>query len=437
MDIKQRIQEEQDLTRQVLEETKRLKILEAQRAGDNKDLENQKWNEFLDVIKDATYFRQKHIDDLKVPYHICIHLSAKGSGKTTELFRMMRKVIEDGGKFMYGRVYQNELDLELVEFKNDKKSPIYPITFKGTPYFFKKDQVDAWLIQNTDENGIIPTPTFKKLQQDGLDIVGRGYTFLKSNSLSGGSYEGYTHIFFDEILSYSPINRVNDKVLHAWSASIHTIQRNKPSLKVYMYGNLQNAPYHPILDFYGISIDDNLRIIQRGEKGKTVILYVNSGGHYLNTIGNKGGSAHHYGVEQQIFLKYNKVIKPTTSVLTPDIFNNMNFVTAFALKYLGDPYYVELRESTDENIYAISCGQLDISTLIEGEIYTNDPTIYNRFLNTTPRTSIEGVFNRIYRLFKYRELCFDTLHSLDNYNEIVENNQHMIYENQPNPNAYT
>lgn len=45
--------------------------------------------------------------------------------------------------------------------------------------------------------------------------VGRCFTFFDSNRLSGGEYEDYTTIFFDEVLSYSPINRINDQVMHA------------------------------------------------------------------------------------------------------------------------------------------------------------------------------------------------------------------------------
>lgn len=204
--------------------------------------------------------------------------------------------------------------------------------------------------------------------------VGRGVPFFKANSLPGGEYEGYTTIFFDEILSYSPINRINEKVMHAWSACMHTIQRNKPEIKVYMMGNMQNVPEHPILSFYGIDIDDKLRIIKRGEQGETTILFINSGGLYKNTIGHKGGAAHHAGVEEQIFLKHNRVIKPNTTVLTPQIFRHLDHVFSFAINagsFLNPLILlVEYREKEigRNPVGGVRCTRLEVSSVSESEI---------------------------------------------------------------------
>lgn len=216
MDLLKQIKEEQSKTLQVLEDAHRLRRAENDRIQENKVWEEAKFKEFKEIIKGQKYFRQAHIDKLGIKYNICIHLSAKGSGKTTELFRMMTRLVKKGEKFLYGRVYLTELNNELTEFNLDDRCPVYVINYKNIPYFFPKGQVQEWAYDNENpDSPVPPTPTFKKLVASGIEPCGRGYTFFGSNSLSGGQYEGYSTIFFDEILSYSPINRISDSVLHA------------------------------------------------------------------------------------------------------------------------------------------------------------------------------------------------------------------------------
>lgn len=445
MNLKDLIKEEENKTLQVLQDAQRLQTEALDRNNRNKELEESKFREFTRIIKGRQYFRQAHIDALKVPYNICIHLSAKGSGKTTEIFRMMSRLLDKGEKFLYGRVYPRELHNELAEFCTDPRSPVVVVTYKDVPYLFSKKRVEDWLSENieTDNEGErhLPAITYKALLKGGVEPCGRCYTFFGSNTLSGGNYAGYSTIFFDEILSYSPIERINSKVLHAWSASIHTIQRNKPDIKVYMMGNLQNVPEHPILAFYGIDINDRLRIIERGETGETVILFINSGGLYTNTIGHKAGAAHHAGIEEQIFLKHNRLIKPSTTVLTPEIFQHLTHVFSFAI-YMGSlasptAVLVEFRESqfeeADDIIGAVRCSRLEVSSVSPSDIWTDDLVIYNKFHNTTRRETIEGLFNQVYRLFKYRALYFDSVNSLELFGAIVKYNEHLAYENQARP----
>lgn len=204
-----------------------------------------------------------------------------------------------------------------------------------------------------------------------------------------------------------------------------------------MMGNMQNVPEHPILSFYGIDIGDKLRIVKRGEKGETVILFINSGGLYKNTIGHKAGAAHHAGVQEQIFLKHNRIIKPSPTVLTPEIYNQMEHVFSFAINAgsLLNPtvVHVEFREkelSKDNIVGVVRCSKLEISSLSQTEIWTDDLSIYNKFHNTSKRATIEGLFNEVYRLYKFRSLYFDSVNSLELFTLVVNTNQHLPYENQ-------
>lgn len=435
-----RIKSEELQTLKILEDTKKLKREELRKVKNARKLEEYKFDKFKEIIKNEQYFRISHIDALNLNYDICIHLSAKGAGKTTEIYRMITKVLEKGEKFMYGRVQKNELDREAEEFNIREESPVYAIKHNQNWFFFDKSEVINYLKNNIEDlgNGEYSStiPTFKKLRDAGLQFVGKGYSFVASNCLSGGKYEGYNTIFFDEILSYSPINRINKKVLDAWDASLHTIQRNKKSLKVYLFGNLQDTPSHPILDHYGIDVSDEFRYITRGDDEKGCkILFVNSGGLYGNTIGHKGGAAHHASAERQAFLKHNRVIKPTGAILTPSIFENMEHNTSFAVDLgpLNGVVFVELKqlEDGDDSYNCICCRPLTISTQIKGEIYTDNPNIYNKFLNTTQRHTIESVFNMVYRLYKYKQLYFDCFESMELYGMVLNQNQFLLYENQP------
>lgn len=156
---------------------------------------------------------------------------------------------------------------------------------------------------------------------------------------------------------------------------------------------MQNVPSHPLLKHYGIDVDDDLRYIERIKKGKVCrILYINSKGLYGGTIGNSDGAAMHTNVENSIFLKHNKVIKPTPKILTPDIYGKMKHVGAIALKIRDEPYYVELREISVEDkppYSAIKCEKLKISTTLDESIYTTDPCIYNKFSNVEHTYSID------------------------------------------------
>lgn len=60
---------------------------------------------------------------------------------------------------------------------------------------------------------IAPIPSFPKLKALGLEIVGMGLPLTKLNSMSGGLYERYTHVIFDEILSHDPTNRIKPTTL--------------------------------------------------------------------------------------------------------------------------------------------------------------------------------------------------------------------------------
>lgn len=437
-----KIREEETQTLKILEDTKKLKAEENRRVRLARKLEAYKWEQFKKIIEGQEFFRVAHLDALNLPYTIAIHLSAKNAGKTTEIFRMITKVLERGEKFMYGRVQANELERETEEFINREESPVYPIKHNNRWYFYKKSDIMDYQAKTLEELGngevICSIPTLNKLRNAGYNYVGKGFSFTAANCLSGGSYEGYNTVIFDEILSYSPINRINDKVLHNWAAALNTIQRNKPNLRVYLFGNLQEEPSNPILEFYGIDPSDTLRYISRQtEKGEPCkILYVNSMGLYLNTIGNKGGASMHAGAEKMAFLKHNRVIKPTGNILTPHIFENMDHELSFAIMggMNSDIYHVELRKTGNEKdeYNCISCDKLKISTIVKGEIYTSNPLIYNSFNNTTLRYSIESLFNIVYKLFKYKLLYFDRFESLESFKEVLNYNYGLIYENQPN-----
>lgn len=209
---------------------------------------------------------------------------------------------------------------------------------------------------------------------------------------------------------------------------------------MYCYGNLQNRPEHCFLNFYGIDVDDNLRLVTRIDDNgnlSTKILFINSGELYKNTIGNKSGASLHGSIEDQIFLKYNKVIKPNDLILNNVIFEDMELIDSVALSDGMDNYYIEVRKARDEkngDIYAARCRELTPTTYTGGVIETDEPFISNMFMNTTARTSINYTINMLYNEFRFGDLHFNNISSMENYINVMKRNMHRLQENKPNPN---
>lgn len=195
-----------------------------------------------------------------------------------------------------------------------------------------------------DVNQYLAAPKIIDLLKIGCKPVGLGYTFYASNTLSGMNYEGFSTIIFDEILSYRPKNDLNDKVFEGWGCSVSTILRDKPDLRIYLFGNLVQNLSTEILDYYGISVDDDFRIIRRGEKGDCSIVFINGGGLYEGSFKNQGGVAKHMSIEHEAFLSTNKIIKPTINILTPAIFEKFEYVTCIAVTLSTGPIYVLLKK---------------------------------------------------------------------------------------------
>lgn len=277
------------------------------------------------------------------------------------------------------------------------------------------------------ENGeVLKTIRFNDLKIRGYEYVGRGFTFLKSNCLSGGKYEGYNTVIFDEILSYNSANRVSINTMKNWGAALHTIQRNKVGLKVYCFGNLQDLPNHPFLDYYGIKMDDNFRYIERGQDDCR-ILYLNSGGLYENTIGNKSGACRHADIEHEMFLKYNKVINPTDKILDEAIYEEMEFKNVIALNVGATPYFVELRkyEENGEEYWAIRCGELQKSDVFPEFIKSEEPFIYNTFSNVVS-SFVRDSFKFISHLYQMGKILFSDYVTINNFNMVWRHNAHYL-----------
>lgn len=423
------IEEQAESTLQSLRRLRELKAKQLDREKNLRQVEASLFEAFKEIIKGKKYFRLEHIDKLEVPYNIAIVLTAKNSGKTTELYREINRIIKRKERFIYGRVYKLELQSAIHQFEADATSPVVLLHSNGRFYFYTKEDVQRWrdMRMADDESPDLMeycrNPRVTDMEKAGFKPVGLGYTFTNSNMLGGMNYEKYSTIIFDEILSYSPINRINDAVLHSWEASVSTIARNKPDIKIILCGNLLNVPEHPILDFYGVDVSDNLRVVRRGEKGECTILFVNAGGLYGGSFKNQAAATKHGDIERQAFLSDNKVIKTSTRVLDPVLFDSFEYETAFAVNMPDEAVFVELRsiEDKDDGVtYCVRCGNLKATTIMDGDIYTDDPAIYNKYENVTPRYDIRSVFNVPYRLYKTRSLYYDSLASLENYSAMLE-----------------
>lgn len=123
--VKQRRLETSEKLSELYEKRKEVK----ERTRRNRNLEGYKFEQFKRNIKGKRYFYIEDVDALNLPYDIFIHLSAKGSGKTTSIFRKMQEIIEKGERFMYGRVYKDELNLEVTEMNDRDDCPVYGVSY--------------------------------------------------------------------------------------------------------------------------------------------------------------------------------------------------------------------------------------------------------------------------------------------------------------------
>lgn len=417
MNLEAKINELERENEEGLEKARKLKLKELKAIANQRAYEEAKFEQFKKIIEGQRYFRIEHLEKLKIKYDIAIHLSAKNVGKTTELYRLIRATLQRGKKFIYGRVTVQELETEVEKFREDEMSPVLLVKHDRMFYFFEKSKVMMLI----DENETF-TPTYKALVGAGLEVVGRGMTFLGSNVLGSGNYTNYDTIFFDEIVSYTPKQYVNDKILYNWGCAVSTILRNKDKLTIIMMGNLQNNITEvPVLTYYDIDIADNLRVIERtmgeGEnKEPCTILYVNSGSLYNNSLKNQASVAHHASLDDRLFMEHNKVINPNVKILNRAVVSKMESVCACAVEYLDEFFALELRSFTSpksEEYFALCVHPMKVTTALNVEIYTHDPVVSNRFSTTIYRKNMRSVYKFMFKLFTGNALYYDCMNSVE------------------------
>lgn len=423
MQLKTQIEAVEKENLQGLKKAQRLSRKEQAAIAAQRAYENIKFEKFKEIIKGQRYFRIDHFKQLGIKYHIAIHLSAKNVGKTTELYRLIKDTLDRGKKFIYGRVTVQELETEVDKFREDSMSPVILLKQGSRFFFFDKKQVEAVM---EDQGEMIPTYTM--LTKAGLEIVGKGMTFMGANILGSGNYADYDMIFFDEIVSYTPKQYVNERIMYNWGVAISTILRNKEDLTVIMMGNLQNnITSVPILSYYGIDIGDNLRVIKRamGNGDPCSILYVNSGSLYNNSLKNQASVAHHASLDDRLFMEHNKVINTNVRVLNAAIVGKMKVIASFCVEYQDGYYALELRgfseslheedafEPDEYDYYALCIRPLTITTVFKGEAYTHDPLVSNKFTNIIYRRNLRGLYKFVYKLFVNNVLYYDNANSLE------------------------
>lgn len=188
-----------------------------------------------------------------------------------------------------------------------------------------------------------------------------------------------------------------------------------------MMGNLKNTVEQiPILEYYGIDISDNLRVIKRsmGENSEPcTILYVNSGSLYNNALKNQASVAHHAPLDDRIFMENNRVITTSVKVLTPEIVSKMNSIVACGLEFDDEFVALELREyeepETQDKTFALYVLPLKITTVLDSEIFTHDPVVGIKFTKVVYKKNMRSIYKLFYRLFTSKQLYYANSNSLE------------------------
>lgn len=389
---------------------------EHKKAKEAREFEDKKFEEFKEIIKDETYFDLDHIKQLNLNADITIHLSSKGAGKSVHIFKLFKDRIDRGEKVIYGRVLGTELATEARRFNEDERSPVCMVKGTDSWYFYKKSDVKEF--KQSSKYGSRQFITHYYLSKAGYEYVGLGMSFLNSNTLGGGEYQGFTAIIFDEIVSYQPKDYVNDMVMSNWGCAVSTVLRNKSHLDIIMMGNLrQHLEYIPILDYYDIDISDDLRFLQRAvgdDDEPCKILFINSGSLYKGTWKNQASVAHHVPLEDRLFLEHNKPVNTSVKVLNRRIVEQMKYVFSFAfLRNDQTGIVFTLYESGEEpNKLALSATRLCLTTYVGGEIYASDEMLTSKFSILSRVLSIKPFVKAILSYLACGELYFDSIKSL-------------------------
>lgn len=195
-----------------------------------------------------------------------------------------------------------------------------------------------------------------------------------------------------------------------------------------MMGNLQNnITKVPILSYYGIDVQDNLRVIKRSMEGSNepcTILYVNSGSLYNNALKNQASVAHHASLEDRLFMEHNKIINTSVKVLNHSVVADMESIIACAVEFEDEFYALELRGyETEENTklpteeedqyFALVVHPMTITTALKTDIFTHDPVVGCKFTKVIYRKNMRSIFKFMYKLFVSKLMYFANAHSLD------------------------
>lgn len=224
------------------------------------------------------------------------------------------------------RASKAELDNSAAHFISDNISPCIIVKNKSTYFIYSKK--DLISIQEREKKkaeddfiGIIPTVRlFNKYH---ISPVGMAIDFKNCQSIAGGQFEGYKYIIMDECLTYDPKNVINEHHFSNWAAFPSSVARNKPDLKIYMFGNLRDKNIG-LLDFYGIAVSDRLRYIERGEEGNLCrILFINSADIYKGNFKSQRGAVQHVSAEHSELLENNLKLLTASTILKRETFEDM------------------------------------------------------------------------------------------------------------------
>lgn len=356
------------------------------------------YREFVRANKGKDFIDIDHIDSLGVYYDILIVTSIKNTGKNVGIvYKMFNKYYKEGKKIVFMRTSQKEIADSSSEYIDTPANPFYWKTKgKVMTMYHKETNIECGVYKD----------------------------FKTCNLGSGGEYHNYGAIIYDEFMSWSPNNELRHEHYLNWGGFISSVTRNKKEgIKVYCVGNLTGRNTM-MLDFYGISRDDNLRYIKRTSPDDPDnichILYINANDIYKG-IRKQIGAVHGMSPELKQQLYKNEGEINNLSIVTTKDWDKMHTISSFI--YIMDPkikILFELRqtipikgESAEPILVCVRGREWHKHYHIEGDIYTDSYLINSSSHNTTYIRSVKKFIMFLYNLSRLDELYFYDLLSQD------------------------
>lgn len=348
------------------------------------------FEKYKKIVKGERYVKLEHIDALGVEYDVLFFTTVKNTGKTTNIvYNRFYYYFNKGQKVVYIRNSIGEFEKHLHEFNRTESNPFIAVKRKNTYVLLDK--------KTNTECGLC--------------------TDMKSaNLISGGNFDGYGAIIFDEALTWNPNNVINESHISNLFVLPSSVQRDKTEkIKVYLVSNIPATSKNLLLlDYLGIDINHKLRYITRGNTNnpnvKCNILYINAG-NIFKGINDQDGAAQMASQAMKMMIGSNKLISAYDNTIGLDVFTFLKSKFAFIFTIKDKDYLIHLKHIFDPEsermLHCIHACVYEPIIYVDCDIYTDNAITASMYERTViQKHSIKYYKSQLILLMRRKKVLF-------------------------------